>query len=162
MLGHVVLTEEDLRSGRVFPDAVALSAFPLDLHQTDHVTRLERVGTEDHTYCIPLWALIPADVDNAVIAGRGVFATHVALAALRVMPSAMAMGQAAGVAAAHASRAPLAIAQLPFDPIRRELLQAVRFCLPGGRTERLIEYASTVAEIGICRRRGPCRGLTDS
>ncbi len=121
--GRVILTEADLRSGRVFPDAIALCAFPIDLHQSGgSVTRLERLGAEEHAYCIPLRSLMPVALDNALVAGRGLSATHVALAAVRVMPPVMAMGQAAGVTAAHACRLGKPVHEVPFDFVRRDLL----------------------------------------
>ena len=42
-------------------------------------------------------------LDNALVAGRGVSATHEALAAIRVMTISMAVGQAAGLAASMAA-----------------------------------------------------------
>jgi hypothetical protein len=121
--GHVVVTEEDLRSGRVFPDTVACGAYPIDVHQTGGAgIRLERLGQGDHFYTLPLRSLIPISLDNALVAGRGLSATHVAFSALRVMPMSMAMGQAAGIAAATAVSRNAAVADLPFDAIKQELL----------------------------------------
>ena len=120
--GHVVVTEDDLRSGREFPDSIAIASFPIDVHETDGPgTRLERVGGPDHVYRIPLGALIPVSLDNALAAGRGVSATHTAFSALRIMPQSMAMGQAAGVAAALASSRNTPVDQLAFDLVRAEL-----------------------------------------
>jgi hypothetical protein len=122
--GAVVVTEADLRSGRRFSDTVACGAYPIDVHQAGGAgIRLERVGEGDHSYTLPLRALIPVALDNALVAGRGVSATHVAFSALRVMPVSMAMGQAAGVAAANAIRRNAAISDLPFDSIERDLLR---------------------------------------
>jgi hypothetical protein len=59
---------------------------------------------DDHAYQIPYRSLIPSAFDNALSAGRGVSATHTALAAIRVMTISMAVGQAAGTAAALATR----------------------------------------------------------
>jgi hypothetical protein len=121
--GRVVVTEDDLRSGRVFPDAIGMSAFPIDLHHSgEHATTLERLGSDKHAYSVPLSALIPVSLDNALVAGRGVSATHTALAALRIMPTVMLMGHAAGIAAAHASRMGCAVADVPFEAVRRDLL----------------------------------------
>ncbi|MBN9460379.1 MAG: FAD-dependent oxidoreductase [Burkholderiales bacterium] len=121
--GRVVVTEDDLRSGREYPDTVAQSAFPIDLHSRDgKVTRLERVGGEHHAYCVPLRALLPVSVDNALVAGRGISATHVAFAALRVMPTAMATGQAAGIAAALSSQGEGRVASVEFERVRQALL----------------------------------------
>ena len=61
---------------------------------------------DDHAYRIPYRSLIAASFDNALVAGRGVSATHSALAAIRVMTISMAVGQAAGTAAALAARQP--------------------------------------------------------
>jgi hypothetical protein len=120
--GHVVVTEQDLRTGRVFPDAIALGAFPIDVHQTKGVdTRIERVGGLDHRYSIPLRALIPVSLDNALVAGRGISATHVAFGALRIMPQAMATGQAAGIAAALAVQGNAPPVDLPFEKVRAAL-----------------------------------------
>ena len=54
-------------------------------------------------YQIPYRCLIPQGVDNLLVAGRPISATHEAHASLRVMGTAMVTGQAAGVAAALAA-----------------------------------------------------------
>jgi len=121
--GQVVVTEDDLRSAQVFSDAILCGAFPIDMHQTKgHSIRLERLGGADHAYTLPLRALLPVSLDNALVAGRGVSATHTAFAALRVMPTSMAMGHAAGIAAALAAQRNAPVAQLPFAEIRQRLL----------------------------------------
>jgi len=121
--GHVVVSEDDLRSGDAFPDSIAIASFPIDVHETNGPgTRLERVGGPDHVYHIPLAALIPVSFDNALAAGRGVSATHAAFGALRIMPQAMAMGQAAGAAAALASTRNSTVKDVPFDLVREQLL----------------------------------------
>jgi hypothetical protein len=121
--GHVVVTEADLRTGRRFFDSIAMASFPIDVHETHgQKTRLERIGGPDHVYHIPLRALIPVSFDNALVAGRGISATHTAFGALRIMPQAMAMGQAAGVAAALASAGNMSVLEVPFDRLRAQLL----------------------------------------
>ncbi len=120
--GHIVVTEQDLRGGRIFSDAIALAAFPIDVHDAKGVgTRLERVGGPDHRYSIPLRALIPVSLDNAVVAGRGISATHTAFGALRIMPQAMATGQAAGAVAALAAQGNASPIDVPFERLRQVL-----------------------------------------
>jgi hypothetical protein len=120
--GRVVVTEQDLRDGRRFPDTVAIAAFPIDVHETRGVeTRLERMGGPDHHYSIPLGSLIPESLDNALVAGRGLSATHTAFGALRIMPQAMATGQAAGVAAALSVSRNAPPAELPASLVQEEL-----------------------------------------
>jgi len=121
--GHVVVGEEHLRSGEAFPDSIAIASFPIDVHEPDSPrTRLERVGGPDHVYHIPLGALTPVSLDNALAAGRGVSATHTAFGALRIMPQAMAMGQAAGAAAALASKRNSPVKDVPFELVREQLV----------------------------------------
>lgn len=120
--GRIVVNEEDLREGRRFDDAVAVAAFPIDVHDSNGAdVRLDRVGGDDHVYFIPLRSLIPVSVDNALVAGRGVSATHAAFGALRIMPQAMAMGQAAGVTAALAAQRNGSVAELPYELVRAAL-----------------------------------------
>jgi len=122
--GRVVVTEADLRAGRRFADTIAIASFPIDVHETRGVqTRLERMGGPDHHYAIPLGCLIPESLDNALVAGRGLSATHTAFGALRIMPQAMATGQAAGVAAALAVTSNAPPAELPVG-IVQEVLRA--------------------------------------
>jgi hypothetical protein len=59
---------------------------------------------DDHAYQIPYRSLVPTQLDNAYVVGRGISADHEALAAIRVMTISMAVGQAAGLAAAMACK----------------------------------------------------------
>ena len=51
-------------------------------------------------YQIPYRILVPRGIDNLLTAGRCVSCTHIALGSLRVMVPCLAMGEAAGTAAA--------------------------------------------------------------
>ena len=55
-------------------------------------------------YQIPYRCLLPAGVENLLVAGRPISTSHEAHGSVRVMGTAMATGQAAGVAAAMAAR----------------------------------------------------------
>ncbi len=103
IVGDYVITAEDIRSGAAFDDTIACGAYPIDIHPANGSgLTIEEFG-EDHFYRIPYRALLPRGLKNVIAAGRGISATHDAFAALRVMPTAMAMGHAAGVAAALAA-----------------------------------------------------------
>jgi len=102
--GDHVLSAEDLLEPVQFPDAVAAGAYPIDIHPPAGGGLDYRAMGDDHAYQIPYRSLIPTAFDNALTAGRGVSATHAALAAIRVMTISMAVGQAAGTAAALAAR----------------------------------------------------------
>ena len=100
--GDLVLTAADLRAGRRFPDAIAVAAYPMDIHPARGAGLHFEVLGGDRSYEIPYRCLVPAGLDNVLVAGRGISASHGAHASTRVMPTTMAVGQAAGTAAALA------------------------------------------------------------
>jgi 2-polyprenyl-6-methoxyphenol hydroxylase-like FAD-dependent oxidoreductase len=100
--GDHVLTAEELLLPLHFEDSIALGAYPIDIHPNSGGGLDYRSLDADHAYEIPYGSLIPTTLDNTLVIGRGISATHEALAAVRVMTISMAVGQAAGIAAAMA------------------------------------------------------------
>ncbi|HVU32593.1 MAG TPA: FAD-dependent oxidoreductase [Opitutaceae bacterium] len=107
-LGPHVLTQQDLESGRIFPDTVAYGGWPLDLHPPTGIDATAEPPCRHihlpHLYSIPLRALYSRNIANLFFAGRNISATHVAFASTRVMATCAVMGQAIGTAAALAAR----------------------------------------------------------
>ena len=126
--GDHVLTAEDLLQPVQFDDAIAAGAYPIDIHPSAGAGLDYRKLGDDHAYQIPYRSLIPTAFDNALAVGRGVSATHTALAAIRVMTISMAVGQAAGTAAAMASRRRPGSNEAGCD-VRAVPLAALRDCL---------------------------------
>ncbi len=111
IVGEVQITVEDYTSGRLFEDAIGYSFYPIDLH--DHGGVKPQPLSPGVVPTIPLRALVPRGSRNLLVAGRSVSSDRLANSALRVQASCMAMGQAAGAAAALASQrgtTPLAVA----------------------------------------------------
>lgn len=104
VLGTHVLTAEELLAPVAFDDAIAAGAYPIDIHPAAGGELVYCALGDDHAYQIPYRSLCPLGLDNALVAGRGLSATHQALAAVRVMTISMAVGQAAGTAAALIAR----------------------------------------------------------
>ncbi|MFN8377586.1 MAG: FAD-dependent oxidoreductase [Anaerolineae bacterium] len=99
LIGAYRLTREDVLGARRFDDAIAQCGAPIEDHHPGSGTRWEYVP-EGGTYDIPYRALLPVGVSNLVVAGRCLSADHDAHASVRSMGQCMAMGQAAGTAAA--------------------------------------------------------------
>ncbi len=105
LAGVYTLTEDDIRDGVAFPDAVAVGAWPIDIHPTNGF-----VGVHPHKdqapvpYEIPYRCLVPETVDGLLVAGKPISTTHRAHGSTRVPGTSLATGQAAGVAAALAVR----------------------------------------------------------
>lgn len=133
VLGDYQLTGHDILAARSFPDVVAHGAYPVDIHNPrGSGTVLKRVPRGSF-YDIPLRCLVPRDTERLLVAGRCISGTHVAHSSYRVMPIAMATGQAAGVCAALTVRHGRGPRGLPYRLVQRELLrQGARLRMGGG------------------------------
>ena len=102
--GEYVINEEDLKSLRVFDDRIAISRYDIDIHDPAGSGTSHYYFNEGEYYTIPYRTLVPKGVDNLLVAGRCISATHEAQASLRIMPVCCTLGEAAGVATAVASK----------------------------------------------------------
>ena len=93
----------EVAAGTEQPDVIARGAWPREYHVRDRSTEYEFLAP-GVTYDIPFGALRTNEVPNLLVAGRCISADHDALASTRVMAPSMAIGEAAGTAAALAAR----------------------------------------------------------
>jgi hypothetical protein len=104
MVGRYEVTASDVLSARRRPDdGIARCGWPLEAHHGIGSTRYTPIEGRAF-YDIPLDALRSIDRDNLWAAGRLVSSDTEAYCSLRVMGTAFATGQAAGVAAALQAR----------------------------------------------------------
>jgi len=96
---RTMLTEADARMGTRSDTAIARAAWNIERHDVAGQPVTAPLGGDDF-YDIPLTALQPEGIDNLWLAGRTIGADRTAYSSLRVMGTAFATGQAAGVAAA--------------------------------------------------------------
>ena len=101
--GLTELKSEDYCAGRVFEDSVCYSFWFVDIHREGQAAYIRYI-THGNTPTIRLSNLISRDVPNLMMAGRCISSDRETNSALRVKASCMAMGQAAGTAAAMAAR----------------------------------------------------------
>lgn len=120
--GRHVLTEDDVVSGRLSEDQIALCGAPIEDLSSD-TTRWLHVGGSG-VYGVPWTALLPATVQGVVVAGRCLSATHAAHASARSMGTCMAMGQAAGESAALAAHLGCLVGDVPFTLLRDRLARS--------------------------------------
>lgn len=104
IVGEYTLTRDDVLQGRQFEDAVARSAYPIDIHNPSGSGTATQRLPEGESYQIPYRCMVPAYVDRLLVAGRCISTTHEALASTRLTPTVMTLGQAAGTAAALAKQ----------------------------------------------------------
>lgn len=120
-IGEYVLTKEDLLSGRRFPDAIAMYNFPMDVHGPRGQEEGHGWTVVRNAYDIPFRALIPKGFDGLLVSGRCISSDHEAHGSTRAMPCCMATGEAAGTAAAIASRKGLSARDVNREELRRTL-----------------------------------------
>ena len=99
IVGEHVLTADEILAATRFTDQIARCGAPIEEHHAGDDTRWVYLE-EGATYGVPFRALQPRELENVVVAGRCFSATHDAHASARSMATCMAMGQAAGTAAA--------------------------------------------------------------
>jgi hypothetical protein len=99
VLGEYRLTREDVLAARQFDDQIGLCGAPIEDHHSGRDTAWQYLP-DGRCVGIPFRTLIPQQIENLLVIGRCFSATHDAHAAVRSMAQCMAMGQAAGTAAA--------------------------------------------------------------
>lgn len=90
----------DIELRKSFDDCIALGAWGCEWHERRDYSSSFNYPPERATYDIPLSCLMSIDTPNLFAAGRNADGDRKAGAAIRVMGTAFATGQAAGVAAA--------------------------------------------------------------
>lgn len=112
IVGDYVLTMDDYMHRRTFDDEICRNSYPIDIHTTaqeaaageevEAMHRFENYG-KGESHGIPYRCLTPKGLANVLVAGRSISTDRTVQASTRVMPVCLAMGEAAGVAAAMAA-----------------------------------------------------------
>lgn len=118
IVGEYTLTRDDVLNGRRFHDAVARSAYPIDIHNPSGSGTTTHRLQPGESYEIPYRCLVPARVDGLLVAGRCISTTHEALASTRLTPTVMTLGQAAGTAAALSNQAGVRLRSVDTERLR--------------------------------------------
>ena len=123
--GDYRVTREDVLAARQFDDQVGLCGAPIEDHHGGEGTGTTWEYLPDgQAVGIPLRALVARDSTNTLMAGRCFSATHDAQASIRSMAQCMAMGQAAGTAAAMASAGTGDVRDIDFSALRSRLTES--------------------------------------
>ena len=131
MVAEVVLTQSDVVSGRLWSDPIAMGSYRLDSHYVQRVLDANGFVIGEglilgpvRPYQIPMDVMIPStgSVDNLVVS-VAVSASHVAWSSLRMEPTFMMLGEAAGLVAAEHATSGIAIPEIPYQRIAQTLRQ---------------------------------------
>ena len=131
--GLYTMTMEDIVQARKFPDGIARSRYFIDIHNpTGAQDPHQKAGGKGEVragfgpppgdyYEVPFRSLINAHCPTVVVACRALSATHEAAAAVRVMATMHAIGEAAGIAAAESVKRRCEIAAIPGEWVRSQI-----------------------------------------
>lgn len=122
VVGDYILTANDLIRPKRPDDTVSLGNYPLD----SWGDKLGSFGAAKLAYTpggygIPLRALLTKNMENLMVVGKSLSATHLAMSAVRVQCIVAQMGQAAGVAAAMAVAKKTSVRSVPIREIQTKL-----------------------------------------
>ena len=121
--GEYRLTSDDLLESKVPKDSVFIAANSVDVHGRFGPKSNEYVPISGDYYGVPYRSLVPIGIDGLLLAGRCVSADSTAAGAIRLMPPCMAMGQAAGTAAALSIQGGTTVRRVDTDDLRAVLSQ---------------------------------------
>jgi hypothetical protein len=120
--GRYRLVEDDLLTGRQFEDGICWTRFVIDVHGPPDIKGTVTIqGGQVKPYQIPYRALVPINRDSLLMAGRCISGSSIAHASFRVTGDCVAMGQAAGTAAALASQQRIEPGDIDSDQLRTQL-----------------------------------------
>ena len=121
IVGETTLTEELIMSDACLDDTIAIAGRHFDLsRKTEHGLK-QSFGERSLPHGaagIPYGALVPKDSDNIIVAGRCIAADGQALGPARIMSTCMAVGEAAGCAAALKLKHHQTFAQVDVQELR--------------------------------------------
>ncbi len=114
IVGEYTVSDDDVRNGTSHPDAVCKVNFGVDIHEPEEKsqTNIKSPGFE-----IPYRALLPKGLDGLLTAGRCISGSFMAHAAYRVTGDCLAMGEAAGHAAACALENNISLREVQFPSL---------------------------------------------
>ena len=129
--GAYILTGNDQKAARVFPDRISYGGWPMDTHDPLGMMNPNGNGYWKHhpplpIYTIPYRILYNPDFDNLLFAGRCASVSHMALGSVRVEATLATLGQVCGTAAAICAReglSPKALGDTRMPSFQQRLLK---------------------------------------
>ncbi|MDR1496251.1 MAG: FAD-dependent oxidoreductase [Clostridiales Family XIII bacterium] len=118
IVGEYKITEKDIYSGRTFEDSIACCNMPPDYFYPNGSHKFDFNLTP---YDVPYRSIISKDFDNLLAAGGAISMEFIPFAALRYCVPAMCVGQAAGTAAALASKEKVAPKNIEVSKLQSKL-----------------------------------------
>jgi hypothetical protein len=122
--GEYLLELMDIYGQKHFDDCIGFGSHPIDTHpRPDWLKDPETAYPPRWYFQIPFRSLIAKDVDNLLVAGRCISATHEAFGCIRPTVQCMITGEAAGIAAAMCAEQGKPVRDLDLKLLRKKLIE---------------------------------------
>ena len=147
MVGHFVMTENELLQRSPTPNSVGMGSYTIDSHNVQryitpegYVQNEGDIGVRCKPYKIAYGSLLPKKEQcQNLLVPVCVSSSHIAFGSIRMEPVFMILGQSAATAACQSIDAGIAVQDLPYEKLKDRLLA-------DGQT---LEYELTVSGNGI-------------
>ncbi|TDU70790.1 FAD dependent oxidoreductase [Prosthecobacter fusiformis] len=148
MIGHFVMTENELRKMKPTPDSVGMGSYTIDSHNVQrHITAEGYVQNEgdigvstNGPYAIAYGALVPKEGQGSnLLVPVAMSASHIAYGSIRMEPVFMILGQSAASAAVLAIDGNLPVQKVPYDKLREQLV----------KDGQILEYTGPTSARGV-------------
>jgi hypothetical protein len=121
IVGMYEMTADDVLNPKPFKDTIAKGTHVIDIHKPDSIEQ-DCISLKQE-YNIPYGVLVPVNSENLITAGRCVCADNSAFGSIRVMATCMAMGQAAGTAAAISLQNNCSMSRMDTELLVKKLIE---------------------------------------
>ena len=129
MIGHFVMTENELLKRRPTPQSVGMGSYTIDSHNVQryitpegYVQNEGDIGVKCKPYEIAYGSLIPKKKQcQNLLVPVCVSSSHIAFGSIRMEPVFMILGQSAATAACHAMEDSVAVQDISYDKLRTQL-----------------------------------------
>ncbi len=122
ILGKYTITKEDVLGGATFSDGVAGGSYPIDIHDPKGGKTQFQFIQGGRGYEVPFRAMIPAQLEGVIVAGRCISADQNAVGTVRIMGCCLDQGKAAGYAAALCAKENILPSQLDGSKLKEQLM----------------------------------------
>lgn len=125
-----ILDPYNTPSGDLYKTGIAVGDYPIDHHHTKAPIPVQESFPRIPSFAVPYGALIPEEIDGLIVAEKSISVTHMVNGCTRLQPCVMAIGQAAGAAAAIAVKDSVQPRNISIRKLQQTLLDAGCWCLP--------------------------------
>lgn len=148
MIGHFVMTENELRKMKPTPDSVGMGSYTIDSHNVQryitpegYVQNEGDIGVSTNgPYAIAYGALVPKEGQGSnLLVPVAMSASHIAYGSIRMEPVFMILGQSAATAAVFALEENIPVQKVSYDKLRAQLL----------KDGQILEYSGPTSVRGV-------------